>query len=647
MKKIQVVIAVLAFCNLALRSHAQLLFSNGLVAYYPLNGNANDASGNSNNGVLYNVTPTNSNTGLGGGALYFNGTSGSVLVTNNPSLNLTNISLSAWIKPDTGYPGGGMVFSKHESGVNADGSWWLAPYYNSGSFTFFCNNQASSLNGQAPDNAWTHCVFTYDNSSTTWKFYINGVANDSGNTSFTLGSTSWPLRIGAELQGDGVSLASYFKGSLDNLRIYNRVLSSNEVAQLYAYEVSNPVPLITQNLTNSFVVASSNFTFNLAASSTTSTGYQWYFSNGIAGQAGAYAQTISGFVYNVVVTNGGSGYGAAPSVSFTGGSPTTPAAGVAVVSNGMVTGITVTGAGSGYTSVPNVVIGLPNGFLAGQTNSFLAISNASTANAGNYYVIVTNTYGSVTSSVVSLTILFPPAITNNPTGFEASLHGGGILNVGVSGTTPLAYQWLLNGTNIAGATAPVYTIASLTPTNAGAYSVQVTNPYGAVTSVPVNVVLLPSLTMPFMGAIGLWGQNTTLSVGAVASGTLSYQWYFDGAAISGATSNTYTLGDIQFTNAGLYSVVVSSPDGSVTNAAYQVVVNPANIGIGTFPGVYITGTVGYSYTIQSTTNLADTNSWVTQTNLTLTSAMQIWFDGSSDLTQPQNPRKFYRILAGQ
>jgi hypothetical protein len=94
-------------------------------------------------------------------------------------------------------------------------------------------------------------------------------------------------------------------------------------------------------------------------------------------------------------------------------------------------------------------------------------------------------------------------------------------------------------------------------------------------------------------------------------------------------------------------VVISSPYGSVTNTAYQVVVNPANTSLGIFPGVYITGTAGYSYTILSTTNLADTNAWVTLTNIAIPTTPYIWVDTATDTTLPGNPKKFYRVVAGQ
>jgi hypothetical protein len=104
---------------------------------------------------------------------------------------------------------------------------------------------------------------------------------------------------------------------------------------------------------------------------------------------------------------------------------------------------------------------------------------------------------------------------------------------------------------------------------------------------------------------------------------------------------------IQFTNAGLYSVVVSSPYGSITNAAYQVVVNPAGVSLGFYPGLTISGVAGYSYIIQSSTNLANTNGWVTLTNLTLTQPVQLWVDTNVDASSPFNSQTFYQILPGQ
>ena len=403
-------------------------------------------------------------------------------------------------------------------------------------------------------------------------------------------------------------------------------------------------PIITVQPQNQFVLVSSNANFSVTASSPVPISYQWYWvpANNLGQQAGAYALSIAGFVYGAVVTNGGFGYGNVPNVSFVGGGGC-----YCVVSNGVVTSITVTNAGSGYSNLPTVVIDPPNGLLFGQTNSSFTITNANQNSLGNYFVVVSSSSGSVTSSVVNLTLLYPPSITVNPAGFTGTYHGSNSLTVLAAGTASLSYQWSLNGTNLAAATDSTYAIANLVLTNTGAYAVAVSNPYGSVTSSVANVYLAPTLTAPFDGAVALWGQNVPLGVGAVGSGTLSYQWYFNGAPIGGATGNNYLLGGIQFTNAGLYSVVVSSAYGSVTNTAYQVVVNPANVSLGLFAGVIIQGTVGYTYNIQASTDLSATNSWLTLTNLTLAAPVEIWNDNSSDVHNPSTPQKFYRVVPGQ
>ena len=417
--------------------------------------------------------------------------------------------------------------------------------------------------------------------------------------------------VAADVNGDG-------KVDLISANAYSSSLSVLTNATPF------PSIVITANLTNSYVVYGQNTTLSVTATSTIPVSYQWYFvpANN-SGQAGAYAETFSGFCVGAVITNGGFGYGNSPSVSFVGGGGS-GASGYGTVSNGVLSSITVTNAGGGYTNLPAVVIDAPNGYLYGQTNNTLNITNANQNNLGNYFVVITNNGGSVTSRVVSLTLLYPPSIVQNPVSFTGSIDSSNTLGVVASGTPPLFYQWMLNGTNVVGATGSSFAITDLTLDTAGSYSVEVTNLYGYTNSSPAAVALLPSLISPFAGAIDIWGQDAVLNVGAVGSGSLSYQWYFNGQAIAGATASSYALNGIQFTNAGLYSVVVSSAYGSVTNTAYQVVVNPANTSIGLFAGVTIQGTIGYNYNIQSTTNLSDPNSWVTVTNITITSSIKIW-----------------------
>jgi hypothetical protein len=240
----------------------------------------------------------------------------------------------------------------------------------------------------------------------------------------------------------------------------------------------------------------------------------------------------------------------------------------------------------------------------------------------------------------------PPSITSQPQSVTVNAYANATFKVTASGTTPLNYQWSFNGTNISGATASSLTISNLTQQALGAYAVVVTNAYGTITSSNAMLSMYPFLSSPFGGVVTDWGYNATLSVQAWGTGPLSYQWFDNGVAILNATNQTLTLTSIQFTNAGLYSVVVSSPFGSVTNTPEQVVVNPAGVSLGMYPGVTVSGTVGYTYAIQATADLSNTNSWTTVATMTLMQPVQLWVDINVNASSPTNSHRFYRVMPG-
>jgi hypothetical protein len=238
-----------------------------------------------------------------------------------------------------------------------------------------------------------------------------------------------------------------------------------------------------------------------------------------------------------------------------------------------------------------------------------------------------------------------PAITEQPQSVVVHAHDTTSFSVAASGTVPLSYQWSLNSTNIPGATSSGLTISNVDQSDLGSYAVTITNGVGSVTSSNAILSMYPFLAVPFGGVVTAWGQDTTLSVQAWGTGPLSYQWFDNGGAILNATNQTLTLASIQFTNAGLYSVVVSSLLGSVTNIPEQVVVNPAGVSIGMFPGITVSGTVGYTYSIQATSDLSKTN-WVSVATLTLIQPVQLWVDINVNALSPTNPHRFYRVVPG-
>jgi hypothetical protein len=132
---------------------------------------------------------------------------------------------------------------------------------------------------------------------------------------------------------------------------------------------------------------------------------------------------------------------------------------MAVVSNGVVTGVVVTETGAGYTGIPTIQIDPPTGVaLAGQSNVTFSISGATTNNAGVYYVVVSNNYGSVASALASLTISTGNSnvVQNPPVLSLASVAGGVQLALAGAGNG----SWVLQcATNLAPPAAwqPIYT----------------------------------------------------------------------------------------------------------------------------------------------------------------------------------------------
>jgi hypothetical protein len=120
---------------------------------------------------------------------------------------------------------------------------------------------------------------------------------------------------------------------------------------------------------------------------------------------------------------------------------------------------------------------------------------------------------------------------------------------------------------------------------------------------------------------------------------LAYQWQFNGAAIPGATNNTYFLQNLQPTNAGSYSVVVSNSAGAVTNTAILTVGIPLlPVSSAWFTNrvfqFLLTGETGRSYTVEATTNWTN---WVTISNFVNTGARQV-----SDPASTNFSRRYYR-----
>ena len=168
-----------------------------------------------------------------------------------------------------------------------------------------------------------------------------------------------------------------------------------------------------------------------------------------------------------------------------------------------------------------------NTALVNQTNSALAFTSVQLTNAGNYSVIITNSAGSVTSSYALLTVWQPPVITNQPTSITSVAGGNGTFNILAGGVPTLAYQWKFNtNTALLNATNTSLSLTGLRASQAGVYTVVISNSAGSVTSSIANLVITnpnpPTMTAPvkngslfqftFVPVVGLTNSVLTNSV---------------------------------------------------------------------------------------------------------------------------------------
>jgi Concanavalin A-like lectin/glucanases superfamily/Secretion system C-terminal sorting domain len=206
--------------------------SNGLVGYWPFNGNANDQSGNNLNGTVTGATLTMDRFGNTNSAYNFNGISNKIEVNDNSQLQLTTFTVSLWVNATSGYS---LVNKSNWS----DGS---LETFNIGLGTNLLNSSikmnSNCFAGQGWNNittntgslynSWKHVVVVFNGSNV--KHFINGVQVNSqplvGLMDTCFGGK---LKFGAWWQ----SSPDYLNGKLDDIGIWNRALTQQEITAMY------------------------------------------------------------------------------------------------------------------------------------------------------------------------------------------------------------------------------------------------------------------------------------------------------------------------------------------------------------------------------------------------------------------------------
>jgi len=403
-------------------------------------------------------------------------------------------------------------------------------------------------------------------------------------------------------------------------------------------------PIITEQPANQTATNGGSATFAVGVSGAAPFGYQWYFRNpNLQIAAGGYAQMLNGFVYGVVVTNSGSGYTAVPQVNFVGGGGVA-AAGAARISRGRVVAVTVTNAGSNYVTLPTVEIAPPNGVLSGQTNALLTISDLTTNKVGCYFVIITNAWGSVTSSWATLTLSLPPGITRQPQSESVPVGGNIQFSVSANGSSPLSYQWFVASEVQSNAMATPEVIhgfvlrANIISGGAGylaAPTVQIVGGsgsgaagYAVVSNGAVSVI---NISDPGSG----YTRAPTIRIGAPTA-----------ISLFGQTNLTLALIGVTSGNKADYFIEVTNDFGSVTSAiaTLTVFLPPTNFRVRSSGGhtvtLNMTGSPNYPYVLQTTTNLETPVNWTPAASIPA-DASGNWQFTDTNLNARQ---KFYRAF---
>jgi len=240
----------------------------------------------------------------------------------------------------------------------------------------------------------------------------------------------------------------------------------------------------------------------------------------------------------------------------------------------------VNAAGSGALSYQWLLNGIP---ISGATASTLSLAMVDPDDQGSYTVTVSNSVGSTTSAAATLTILslyVPPEITAQPYKNTAAVGSPIDFTVGASGTGPLTYQWFLNGAPVGGATEATLKIQSVATSDAGTYSVVVSNPYGSSTSLGALLNVIPAGQAPIFefqpsSVTVTVGGTATLISAVVAPPPVSYQWSKNGVAIAGANSASLTFSPVAATDAGSYVLSITDAAGTVTSSSAMLTVAPA------------------------------------------------------------------------
>ena len=267
-----IIVGMISYSNLSLAS-----LNEGLVAYYPFNGNAKDVSGNQNHGKIHgDMVLSKDRFGKINQAYKFDGVNDYISILDHSSFRFSTFSICSWFNSKRLDNAGRLV----EKG--ASNSYWLflvSNRVNTGFFSSGYNNLLSSTTIQS--GKWYYTCGVYDGN--TLKIFIDGQLSNSRIEKKEPLHNNQPITIGWKYNGIKVD---YFQGEIDDIRIYNRALSDSEIQELYnegstpntEESVATPEVYINTNSQNIFKDEMLQVFFNTSVLAGMSEKYDVYFS---------------------------------------------------------------------------------------------------------------------------------------------------------------------------------------------------------------------------------------------------------------------------------------------------------------------------------------------------------------------------------
>jgi len=477
--------------------------TNRLVAYYPFNGNANDESGNGNNGAVQGAILIPDRNGNLNKAYEFDGKS-QIVVPSSSSLNLSSFSVSAWVKiqnPDRAYyeilTKGGDLDENYEILIYGN---QLPPFGLIDAAVKWSDGTRGGWSGESPSKnyvkplLWNHILVSYDTTSGYLNVYINREISFRAFVNKTPKINSTPLHIGSD-----PNMGRNHLGSIDDIRIYSRALSDGEVKALYDHESTSPIqsPVLVSQPVSKTVNSGDNVVLSVGLQAAGTYNYQWQLNEqNIAGATAsslAVNDAVAGvYRYRVIVSNS-AGTVISDTATLTVSTPPAPSIvtqpAPKTVQEGANVSLNVVATGQGFV-VYQWQFNEQN--LPGATSATLNLNGVKLNTAGRYRVLVSSQYGVTISDTVTLTVNPnpPPTIVTQPLS-RTSAEGTQVsLTVTATGLGALTYQWQINNQNIPGATSSTLVLSAVRPSANGNYRVIVGNPYGTTISTEATVTVL-------------------------------------------------------------------------------------------------------------------------------------------------------------